>query len=83
MESPRHGEPMIVLREDYSDVPIFGEPVATQDQMINYINKRNPNPKLNCTVRDIVHLYYVEAGREGIRPDIAICQALKESSGAK
>ena len=79
VKSPRHGLPMIVLRENYSDVPIFGEPVATQEQMVNYINKRNPNPKLNCTVKDIVHLYYVEAGREGIRPDIAICQAIKET----
>ena len=79
IESPRHGNPMIVLREDYSDVPIMGEPVATQEQMVNYINKRNPAPKLNCTVKQLVHLYYVEAGREGIRPDIAICQAIKET----
>ena len=79
VESPSHGEPMIILRENYSDVPIMGEPVATQAQMVNYINKRNPNPKLNCTVEDVVHLYYVEAGREGIRPDIAICQAIKET----
>lgn len=79
VESPRHGNPMIVLRENYSDVPIMGEPVATQDQMVNYINKRNPNPKLNCTVKQLVHLYYFEAGREGIRPDIAICQAIKET----
>ena len=79
VESPIHGEPMIVLRENYSDVPIMGEPVATQAQMINYINKRNPNPKLNCTVEELVNFYYVEAGREGIRPDIAICQAIKET----
>ena len=79
VESPLHGEPMIVLRENYSDVPLMGEPVATPAQMINYINKRNPNPKLNCTVSELVNLYYVEAGREGIRPDIAICQAIKET----
>ena len=78
-ESPLHGAPMVVLRKDYSDVPIMGEAVATQAQMVNYINKRNPNPKLNCSVDDIVHLYYVEAEREGIRPDIAICQAIKET----
>ncbi|MCR5834584.1 MAG: glucosaminidase domain-containing protein [Selenomonadaceae bacterium] len=77
--SPQHGSPMIVLRENFNDVPIFGEPVATQDQMINFINKRNPNPKLNCSVENIVHLYYLEAGREGIRPDIALCQAIKET----
>ncbi len=80
VESPKHGSPMIVLRENFSDVPIFGEAKATQDQMINFINKRNKNPKLNCTVEQIVHLYYVEAGREGIRPDIALCQAIKETA---
>ena len=79
VESPSHGAPMIVLREDYSDVPIFGDAVATRDQMINYINKRNENPKLNCTVPQLVQLYYIEAGREGIRPDIALCQAIKET----
>ncbi|MBQ6296705.1 MAG: tetratricopeptide repeat protein [Selenomonadaceae bacterium] len=77
--SPSHGSPMIVLREEYSDVPIFGEPVATQAQMVNFIKKRNPAPKLNCTVEQLVHLYYVEAGREGIRPDIALCQSIKET----
>ena len=77
--APMEGSPMIVLREDYSDVPIFGEAVATQDQMVNFIKKRNPDTKLNCTVAQLVHLYYVEAGREGIRPDIAICQAIKET----
>ena len=79
VESPMHGSPMIVLRQDYSDVPIFGEAVATQDQMINFINKRNPAPKINCTVKQLVHLYYLEADREGIRPDITICQAIKET----
>ena len=77
--APAEGSPMIVLRENYSDVPIFGEAVATQDQMVNFIKKRNPDTKLNCTVEQLVHLYYVEAGREGIRPDIAICQAIKET----
>ncbi|MBO4779985.1 MAG: glucosaminidase domain-containing protein, partial [Selenomonadaceae bacterium] len=79
VESPRHGAPMIVLRENFSDVPIFGEAVATPEQMINFINKRNKNPKLNCTVNQLVHIYYVEASREGIRPDIALCQAIKET----
>ena len=79
VESPSHGLPMIVLRENYSDVPIFGEAVATPEQMVNFINKRNKSPKLNCTVKQLVHLYYLEADREGIRPDIALCQAIKET----
>ena len=79
VEAPAQGSPMIVLRENYSDVPIMGDAVATQDQMVNFINKRNPAPKLNCTVKQLVHLYYLEGGREGIRPDIALCQAIKET----
>ena len=79
VEAQSHGSPMIVLRENYSDVPIFGEAVATQEQMVNFINKRNPQPKLNCTVKQLVNLYYFEADREGIRPDIALCQAIKET----
>ncbi|MBQ6005290.1 MAG: glucosaminidase domain-containing protein [Selenomonadaceae bacterium] len=79
VEAPAQGSPMIVLRENYSDVPIMGDAVATQEQMVNFINKRNPAPKLNCTVKQLVHLYYLEGGREGIRPDIALCQAIKET----
>jgi len=79
VESPIHGSPMIVLRENYSDVPIFGKAVATQAQMVNFIQKRNKSPKLNCTVAQLVHLYYLEGNREGIRPDIALCQAIKET----
>ncbi|MBQ7453695.1 MAG: tetratricopeptide repeat protein [Selenomonadaceae bacterium] len=78
-ESPMHGSPMIVLRENFDDVPIFGEARATQEQMVNFIKKRNPNPKINCTVEQLVHLYYVEGEREGIRPDITLCQAIKET----
>lgn len=79
LTSPVHGSPMIVMRENYSDVPLFGEATATQQQMIHFINKRNPNPKLNCTVPALVSLYWLEASREGIRPDIAMCQAIKET----
>ena len=71
--------PMMILRESPEDVTIFGEPVANQGQMINFINKRNAAPKINCTVEELVGYYYEEAGREGIRPDVAICQAIKET----
>ncbi|MBQ3336513.1 MAG: hypothetical protein IJG80_03830, partial [Selenomonadaceae bacterium] len=52
--APAQGSPMIVLREKYSDVPIMGQAVATPEQMVNFINKRNPEPKLNCTVKQLV-----------------------------
>ena len=71
--------PMMMSKEAPEYVTIFGEAEATQGQMVHYIQKRNPKPLLNCTVRQIVQLYYEEADREGIRPDVAICQALKET----
>lgn len=60
-------------------VTIFGPAEATEEQMQAFILRRNPKPKLNGTVEEIVRAYYVEAGREGIRPDVALCQALKET----
>lgn len=68
-----------VLRESPDDITILGEPVANQSQMVNFIKYRNPDPKINCTVEELVKYYYEEAGLEGIRPDIAICQAIKET----
>ena len=72
--------PMVTSKSAPELVTIFGEAEATQGQMVHYIQKRNPRPLLNCTVRQIVQLYYEEADREGIRPDIALCQAFKETA---
>ena len=71
--------PLSVLRESPEEVTIFGDAVANQGQMVNFIKKRNSEPKINCTVEEIVKYYYEEAELEGIRPDIAICQAIKET----
>ncbi len=71
--------PLSVLRESPDDVTIFGDAVANQGQMVNFIKKRNAAPKINCTVEELVSFYYEEAELEGIRPDVAICQAIKET----
>ena len=71
--------PLSVLLESPEDVTIFGDATANQGQMVNFIKKRNPEPKINCTVEELVKYYYEEAGLEGIRPDIALCQAIKET----
>jgi len=70
-----------ILKSDIrpESVTILGTAEATPDQMLTFINKRNPMPKLNCSVEEIVHYYYQEASAEGIRPDVALCQALKET----
>lgn len=60
-------------------VSIMGPATISQEQMVRFILSRNPNPKLNCSVEELVAAYYQEAGDEGIRPDVALCQALKET----
>ena len=71
--------PLSVLRESPDDITIFGTAEVNQGQMVNFIKKRNPAPKINCTVEELVKYYYEEAELEGIRPDVAICQAIKET----
>ena len=79
VEAPARDEMMVFIDEDIHDVTIFGSATATEAQMVNYIRKHNPKAKLNCTIEELVNIYYEEAGREGIRPDIALCQAIKET----
>ena len=77
--TPAYDEPLLPEEAAPETVTIVGSAEATPEQMAAYITRRNPAPKLNCTVPQIVRYYYEEAGREGIRPDIALCQALKET----
>ena len=71
--------PVLPKGRDLEDVTIFGRAEATEKQMVDFILRRNPTPDISCTVEELVHYYYEEAGREGIRADIALCQACKET----
>lgn len=59
--------------------PIFGAPEISKEQMINFIRRHNPLPKLTVAVEELVELYWDEAGIEGIRPDLALAQAILET----
>jgi len=67
------------VNENPETITILGNAEASQEQMVTFIKKRNATPKLNCSVEEIVDYYYKEAAIEGIRPDVALCQALKET----
>lgn len=58
---------------------IAGDAVASKEQAVNFIKKYSPGAKLNCSVEEIVELYYKEALSEGVRPDVALSQALLET----
>lgn len=67
------------LPDNYKAISIFGSSVATKGQAVNLIKANGGNVKLDCSVEEIVNLYWVEAEREGVRPDIALAQALVET----
>ena len=62
-----------------TEITIMGEATATEEQMLAYLLARNPKPKLTGTPQELVRAYYEEAEREGIRPDVALAQAYKET----
>lgn len=64
---------------NFFDLTIMGSPLATQEQCVKYLLKRNPFPLLNTTPQELVEYYYAEGTLEGIRPDVAFAQALHET----
>ncbi|WP_378953722.1 glucosaminidase domain-containing protein [Pelosinus sp. sgz500959] len=72
--------PKQLLKTDvFVDLTIMGDPIATREQCVDYLFRRNPFPLINTTPKELVDYYYVEGGREGIRPDVAFAQALHET----
>jgi hypothetical protein len=59
--------------------PIFGAAEITKDQMVSFIRRHNPLPKISVALEDLVELYWEEASHEGIRPDLALAQAILET----
>ena len=64
---------------DPTEVTIAGEAAATEEQMLAYLLRRNPQPKLTGTPEELVRAYYEEAEHEGVRADVALAQAFKET----
>ena len=67
------------LPENYKSISIFGEAEATKKQAVALIKQNNPKVRLACSVEELVDLYWQEAEREGIRPDLALSQSLVET----
>jgi len=76
LELPSPPQPAMAEKRE---TPIFGQPEVTKEQMVKYIQRHNPLPRLNCPVEELVNTYYEEAGLEGVRPDLAIAQAILET----
>ncbi len=61
------------------DRSIIGTPLASQQQCVKYLLSVNPHPAISVSPEQLVAYYYEEGQREGIRPDVAFAQALKET----
>lgn len=67
------------LPENYQSISIFGEAEATKAQAVALIKANNPQVRLACSVEELVDLYWQEAERENIRPDLALSQSMVET----
>lgn len=67
------------LPVDYREVKICGTAEVTQSQALRYLQQKAGQVRLSCGLKDLVELYYAEGTAEGIRPDLALCQAILET----
>lgn len=58
---------------------IEGKAVLTAQQMGDYVLKNNPSPKIQVDAYALAQLYLDEGAIEGLRGDIAFCQACHET----
>ncbi|MBQ9283893.1 MAG: glucosaminidase domain-containing protein [Acidaminococcaceae bacterium] len=68
-----------ILPKGYKDITIKGKAQATKKQAAQLIAANNKQMGIGCSIGEIVDLYWEEAEREGIRPDMALSQALLET----
>lgn len=67
------------LPDDYQNVTIEGHGECSREQAVVLLRAITPRLPIKATPEEIVDIYYEEASREGIRWDLAFCQALLET----
>jgi murein DD-endopeptidase MepM/ murein hydrolase activator NlpD len=63
----------------HDGVPIMGPPMAVPETVMAWWGNRPDPPRLGVTVDELVELYYQEGRDEGVRPEIALAQAVVET----
>ncbi|GAA0735788.1 N-acetylmuramoyl-L-alanine amidase [Clostridium oceanicum] len=58
---------------------IVGQSQVSAEQMAQFVLKNNSKPNITCTIQELAKLFSEEGAKEGIRGDIAFCQAIKET----
>lgn len=60
-------------------VAILGSSQISKQKAINYILNKNPNPKISCSLEQLISFYIEEAAVEGVRWDIVLSQSILET----
>lgn len=72
--------PVTTIKTDqFVNLTILGTSLATKEQCVSYLLRRNPLPLISLSPEQLVDLFYQEALLEGVRPDVAFAQALHET----
>jgi hypothetical protein len=68
-----------LVKTDPVNLTILGAPLATKEQCVQFLKKRNALPLLTVSIEQLVDYYYSEGMAEGVRPDVAFAQAIHET----
>ena len=77
VQEPMHADVPTTASAD--DDSILGTPLASPEQCVRYLLRQNPVPAISVSPEELVSYYFEEGRREGIRPDVAFAQAMKET----
>lgn len=78
-KKPADRLPSVVVTAPRTADAIMGMAMATEKQCVDYLLMNNPHPNISVSPEALVSYYYKEGAREGVRPDVAFAQALKET----
>ena len=77
--TPGERTPGVLVTAPRTADAILGAAMATEKQCVDYLLMNNPHPDISVSPEALVSYYYKEGAREGVRPDVAFAQALKET----
>ena len=78
-KKPVERTPGVLVTAPRTADAILGTAMATEKQCVDYLLMNNPHPDISVSPEALVSYYYKEGAREGVRPDVAFAQALKET----
>ena len=55
---PQPADALKMPVQEPTEISIMGDAAATEEQMLAYLLRRNPQPKLTGTPAELVHAYY-------------------------